>query len=123
MSGPRLPRTAEPPPGLPVKFSGRQDSAPLSRTYVFGYPAELPYSGLYLDYCAGPVVASGGSAATPCRMTAGDSGGPWLAGFSPRSGSGQVVAVSTYKVSGSPRVLYGAVLGPQARALYERAVS
>jgi hypothetical protein len=26
-------------------------------------------------------------------------------------------------VSGSPRVLYGAVLGPQARALYERAVS
>jgi V8-like Glu-specific endopeptidase len=123
VSGPWLPGTAEPPPGLPVKFSGRQDSAPLSRTYVFGYPAELPYSGLYLDYCAGPVVASGGSARTPCRMTAGDSGGPWLAGFSPRSGSGQVVAVSTYKVSGSPRVLYGAVLGPQARALYERAVS
>jgi V8-like Glu-specific endopeptidase len=113
----------EPPPGLPVRFSGRQDSAPLSRTYVFGYPAELPYSGLYLDYCAGPVIASGGSGRTPCGMTAGDSGGPWLAGFSPRSGSGQVVAVSTYKVSGSPRVLYGAVLGPQARALYERAVS
>ena len=60
---------------------------------------------------------------TPCGMTAGDSGGPWLAGFSPRSGSGQVGAVSTYKVSGSPRALYGAVLGPQARALYERAVS
>ena len=114
---------AQPPPGLPVKFSGRQDSAPVSRTYVFGYPAELPYGGLYLDYCAGPVVASGGSAATPCRMTAGDSGGPWLAGFSPRSGTGEVVAVSTYKVSGSPRALYGAVLGPQARALYERAVS
>ncbi len=51
-------------------------------------------------------------------MTAGDSGGPWLAGFSPRPGSGQVVAVSTYKVSGDLRVLYGAVLGPQARALY-----
>jgi V8-like Glu-specific endopeptidase len=114
---------AQPPPGLPVKFAGRQDSAPLSRAYVFGYPAELPYSGLYLDYCAGPVVASGGSVRTPCGMTAGDSGGPWLAGFSPRSGSGQVVAVSTYKVSGSPRALYGAVLGPQARALYERAVS
>ena len=123
VSGPWLPGTAEPPPGLPVKFAGRQDAAPLSRTYVFGYPAELPYSGLYLDYCAGPVVASGGSVRTPCGMTAGDSGGPWLAGFSPRSGSGQVVAVSTYKVSGSPRALYGAVLGPQARALYERAVS
>jgi V8-like Glu-specific endopeptidase len=123
VSGPWLSGTAEPPPGLPVKFAVRQDSAPLRRTYVFGYPAELPYSGLYLDYCAGPVAASGGSVRTPCGMTAGDSGGPWLAGFSPRSGSGQVVAVSTYKVSGSPRALYGAVLGPQARALYERAVS
>jgi V8-like Glu-specific endopeptidase len=114
---------AQPPPGLPVKFAGRQDAAPLGRTYVFGYPAELPYSGLYLNYCAGSVVASGGSVRTPCGMTAGDSGGPWLAGYSPRSGSGQVVAVSTYKVSGNDRVLYGAVLGPQARALYERAVS
>jgi V8-like Glu-specific endopeptidase len=123
VSGPRVPGTAEPPPGLPVKFAVRQDSSPPRRTYVFGYPAELPYSGLDLDYCAGPVVASGGSVATPCGMTAGDSGGPWLAGFSPGSGSGQVVAVSTYKLSGSPRALYGAVLGPQARALYERAVS
>ena len=114
---------AQPPPGLPVKFAGRQDAASLGRTYVFGYPAELPYSGLDLNYCAGSVVASGGSAATPCGMTAGDSGGPWLDGFSPRSGSGQVVAVSTYKVSGNAQVLYGAVLGPQARALYERAVS
>jgi hypothetical protein len=108
---------------LPVKFAGRQGAAPLSRAYVFGYPAELPYSGLDLNYCAGSVVASGGSVRTQCGMTAGDSGGPWLAWFSPRSGSGQVVAVSTYKVSGTPRVLYGAVLGPQARALYGRAVS
>jgi V8-like Glu-specific endopeptidase len=123
VSGPRVPGTAQPPPGLPVTFAGRQDTAPLSRTYVFGYPAELPYSGLYLSYCAGPVGTSGGSVRTPCGMTAGDSGGPWLAGFSPRSGSGQVVAVSTYKMSGNLRVLYGAVLGPQARALYERAVS
>ena len=123
VSGPRAPGTAQPPPGLPVTFAGRQDTAPLSRTYVFGYPAELPYSGLYLSYCAGPVGTSGGSVRTPCDMTAGDSGGPWLAGFSPRSGSGQVVAVSTYKMSGNLRVLYGTVLGPQARALYERAVS
>jgi V8-like Glu-specific endopeptidase len=114
---------AQPPPGLPVKFAGRRDAAALGRRYVFGYPAELPYSGLYLNYCAGSAVASGGSVRTPCGMTAGDSGGPWLAGFSPRSGSGQVVAVSTYKVSGNHRVLYGAALGPQARALYERAVS
>ena len=55
-------------------------------------------------------------------MTAGDSGGPWLAGFGPRSGSGQVTAVTTYKMSGDLAVLYGAVLGPPARALYQRAV-
>jgi V8-like Glu-specific endopeptidase len=123
VSGPWVSGTAQPPPGLPVKFAGRQDAAPLNRTYVFGYPAEVPYSGLDLNYCAGSVVASGGSVRTPCGMTAGDSGGPWLAGFSPSSGSGQLVAVSTYKLSGNRRVLYGAVLGPQARALYARAVS
>jgi V8-like Glu-specific endopeptidase len=117
------PGTAKPPPGLPVEFARSQDKAPLRRAYVFGYPAEQPYSGLYLDYCAGPVTASGGSVRTPCAMTAGDSGGPWLAGFSPRPGSGEVAAVSTYKVSDDLRVLYGAVLGPQARALFNQAVS
>jgi V8-like Glu-specific endopeptidase len=117
------PGTAKPPPGLPVEFARSQDKAPLRRTYVFGYPAEQPYSGLYLDYCAGPVAASGGSVRTPCAMTAGDSGGPWLAGFSPRPGSGEVAAVSTYKVSDDPRVLYGAVLGPRARSLFSQAVS
>ena len=109
------------PPGLPVEFTSRQDSAPLRRAFVFGYPAEPPYSGLNLSYCAGPSAASGGSVRTACGMTAGDSGGPWLAGFGPRSGT--VVAVSTYKVSGDLRVLYGAVLGPRARAIYEQAVS
>jgi V8-like Glu-specific endopeptidase len=113
---------AQPPPGLPVEFAGSQDAAPADRAYVFGYPSEPPYTGQYLSYCAGPVAASGGSVRTACGMTAGDSGGPWLAGFSPRSGAGPVVAVSTYKVSDNLRVLYGAVLGPQARALYERAV-
>jgi V8-like Glu-specific endopeptidase len=113
---------AQPPPGLPVEFMGSQDAAPANRAYVFGYPSELPYTGLYLSYCAGPVAASGGSVRTACGMTAGDSGGPWLAGFSPRAGAAPVVAVSTYKVSDNLRVLYGAVLGPQARALYERAV-
>jgi V8-like Glu-specific endopeptidase len=114
---------APPPPGLPVQFARSQEAAALGPAYVFGYPAQVPFSGLDLSYCAGPAAASGGSVRTPCGMTAGDSGGPWLAGLSPATGSGTVVAVSTYKVSGDPRVLYGAVLGPQARALYERAVS
>ena len=54
-------------------------------------------------------------------MTAGDSGGPWLTGFSPRAGAGTVTAVTAYKLSGNLRTLYGTVLGPAARALYLRA--
>ena len=114
---------AVPPPGLPVQFSAGQPGVAAGPGYVFGYPAEPPYTGLYPSYCAGPVAASGGSAHTACVMTAGDSGGPWLAGFSPRSGTGRVFAVSTYKLSSDLRVLYGAVLGPQARVAYQRAVS
>ncbi|HEY6493218.1 MAG TPA: serine protease [Trebonia sp.] len=113
---------ARPPTGLPVEFTDNQDAVPTGRAYVFGYPAEAPYDGLALDYCAGPVTASGGSLRTPCAMTAGDSGGPWLAGFDPRSGAGTVAAVCTYKVTDNLRVLYGAVLGPQARDEYQRAV-
>jgi hypothetical protein len=54
-------------------------------------------------------------------MTAGDSGGPWFAGFRPRSGNGTVVAVSTYKLRGDMSVLYSAVLGPGARSVYRQA--
>lgn len=113
---------AKPPPGLPVEFANSQDTAALTRSYVFGYPAEPPYTGLYPAFCAGRVTGWGGSVRMPCGMTAGDSGGPWLAGFRPRAGSGLVTAVTTYKMSGDLAVLYGAVLGPQARALYQRAV-
>ena len=54
-------------------------------------------------------------------MTAGDSGGPWLTGFSPQTGTGTITAVTAYKLSGDLRTLYGTVLGPVARALYLRA--
>jgi V8-like Glu-specific endopeptidase len=114
---------AKPPHGLSVEFAASRDTAALTRSYVFGYPAEPPYTGLYPAFCAGRVTASGRSVRMACGMTAGDSGGPWLAGFRPRRGSGQVTAVTTYKMSGDLAVLYGAVLGPQARALYQRALS
>ena len=116
------PGAVKPPPGLSVEFASSQDMAALTRSYVFGYPAEPPYTGLYPAFCAGRVTASGDQVEMPCGMTAGDSGGPWLAGFRPRPGSGQVTAVTTYKLSGDLAVLYGAVLGPQARALYQRAL-
>ena len=111
------------PPGLPISFAASQRTVPTTRAYVFGYPSLPPFTGLYPNYCAGPVAATDGSLRTSCGMTAGDSGGPWLAGFSPLSGSGKIVAVSTYKVSSNLNVLYGAVLGPQAHTLYARAVS
>ncbi|HVT68531.1 MAG TPA: trypsin-like peptidase domain-containing protein, partial [Trebonia sp.] len=116
-------RAARLPHGFPLRFAAQQNAGAPAQAYVFGYPAEPPYSGLYADFCAGPAAAAGGSVRTACSMTAGDSGGPWLAGFSPRSGAGQVFAVTTYKLSTSTRELYGAVLGPRARALYDRAVS
>jgi V8-like Glu-specific endopeptidase len=114
-------RGASAPAGLPVRFDASQTVAAASPAYVFGYPALPPYSGLYANYCAGPAAASAtrpGSVRTSCTMTAGDSGGPWLAGFSPRAGTGAVTAVTAYKLSGNPRTLYGTVLGPSARALY-----
>ena len=118
------PKPASLPPGLPLQFADTQDAAGLAgRGYVFGYPAEPPFTGLYPNYCAGTGTASGGSVRLPCAMTAGDSGGPWLTGFSPRAGSGTVYAVSAYKLSGNLTVLYGAVLGPQARAVYQRAAA
>ena len=113
---------ASAPAGLPIRFAASQTAAaPPGVAYVFGYPALAPFSGLYANYCAGSAVASAtrpGSAATSCAMTAGDSGGPWLAGFSPQAGTGTITAVTAYKLSGNRRTLYGTVLGPSARALY-----
>ena len=117
-------RGASAPAGLPIRFDASQTVAAPSPAYVFGYPALPPYSGLYANYCAGRAAASAtrpGSVRTPCTMTAGDSGGPWLAGFSPQAGTGTITAVTAYKLSGNLRTLYGTVLGPSARALYLRA--
>ncbi len=140
-------RVASPPAGLPITFARSQTAAALPRTYVFGYPALPPFSGLYANYCAGASLvartgADRGAAATACSMTAGDSGGPGLAPVNPRRGpaaghgaansaansaanraanSAAIAAVTAYKLSGSTRTLYGTVLGPSARALYRAA--
>lgn len=94
-------------------------------TYVFGYPSEPPYSGMYPNFCAGAArpAAKDGAIALRCAMTAGDSGGPWFSAFSPRRGTGTIVAVTTYKLNGDASPLYGTLLGPEARALYDQAVA
>jgi V8-like Glu-specific endopeptidase len=112
---------ASAPAGLPIRFAAAQTAVPPGRAYVFGYPALPPFTGLYANYCAGRAVASAarpGSLRIACLMTAGDSGGPWLAGFRPGAGTGTVTAVTAYKLSGDRRMLYGTVLGPSARTLY-----
>jgi V8-like Glu-specific endopeptidase len=114
------------PAGLPIRFAASQTAAEQAQAYVFGYPALPPYTGLYLNYCAGTAASSAarlGSLETGCAMTAGDSGGPWLTGFSPQTGAGTISAVTAYKLSGDLRTLYGTVLGPDARALYLKASS
>jgi V8-like Glu-specific endopeptidase len=119
-------RAAKAPGGLPIGFAASQTAAQSARAYVFGYPALAPYTGLYSDYCAGPSASSAdrpGSVRISCAMTAGDSGGPWLTGFSPQTGAGTITAVTAYKLSGDLQTLYGTVLGPSARALYLKATA
>jgi hypothetical protein len=123
------------PAGLPVAFAAHPATVRLASAYVFGYPAEPPFSGEYPNYCAGQVRVAAtrdgnrernrvaASTRIRCGMTAGDSGGPWLARFRPRPGTGVVIGVTTFKLSTDLRVLYGTVLGPSARRLYTEAVT
>lgn len=54
----------------------------------FGWPAEPPFGGKYLNICAASYAYSDGNFASPqpvgigCDMTGGSSGGPWIVGFS-----------------------------------------
>jgi V8-like Glu-specific endopeptidase len=111
------------PAGQPIAFGDALGTA--TPTYVFGYPSEPPFTGLYPNYCAGSTLSAqmDGTTSLRCVMTAGDSGGPWLTGFDPRTGTGTVVAVTTFKYDGDSSVLYGTALGPAARELYEEASS
>jgi len=108
--------------GLPVRFDANPKSV-----YVFGYPAEPPYTGDQLTSCDGPVTGDpsnpGGDIGVRCAMTAGDSGGPWLARYNPASGTGTVVGVSAFKYSENDTVLYGPLFGRTARELYREALT
>ena len=53
-----------------------------------------------------------------CTMTPGSSGGPWLTGFSARTGRGTLVSLTSFSYSDKPDVLWGPYLGATAKALY-----
>jgi len=106
--------------GQNIAFGG-----PSAHAYAFGYPAEPPYDGTVLYYCRGrtkpdPYHASK-DAGLRCGLNAGSSGGPWLSGFDPATGTGTITSISSFKYETDAATLYGPHLGPVAKALFDRA--
>jgi V8-like Glu-specific endopeptidase len=99
------------------------------QVYGFGYPTSGRYDGERLVYCSGrphPDSHAGPAARTSgqglrCDMTQGSSGGPWLAGFDTRRGTGTITSVSSFKYADDPGTMYGPYFGGAVRALYDRA--
>ncbi|RBQ14408.1 hypothetical protein DP939_40570 [Spongiactinospora rosea] len=104
-----------------IAFNVRRGGA----AHIFGFPADPPYDGRRLVYCAGrPRPDPHGQThdqGLPCDMTAGASGGPWLAGFDARTGRGTLTSVSSFKYTDDETVMYGPYLGAAAKDLYARA--
>ncbi|MFD0659160.1 trypsin-like serine peptidase [Thermocatellispora tengchongensis] len=96
-----------------------------AQTYGFGFPAEPPYDGERLYYCAGRPRPDpyGGTEdqGLGCKLTAGASGGPWLTGFDPRTGHGTITSVSSFKYLDDPNTMYGPTFGPSTRELFATA--
>ncbi|MDA0637945.1 hypothetical protein OUY22_31435 [Nonomuraea sp. MCN248] len=88
----------------------------------FGYPADPPYDGRHLVYCAGRLRADPygdtHDQGLGCDMTAGASGGPWLSRFDSAAGRGTITSLSSFKYSDDRRTMYGPLLGEAARKLY-----
>jgi hypothetical protein len=94
-------------------------------TYAFGFPADPPYTGRDLMYCAGPLRDDPNrrtrGQGLRCDLTAGASGGPWLTGFDPVSGTGTITSVSSFKYSNDPHTMYGPYFDDTVRRLYATA--
>ncbi|MEW9532331.1 serine protease [Microbispora sp. NPDC049125] len=95
------------------------------RTYGFGFPADPPYDGERLLYCAGTPHGDPqrqtGDQGLRCDLTAGASGGPWLSGFDPATGRGTLVSVSSFKYSNDHGTMYGPYFGPAVKDLFRTA--
>ncbi|WP_055481681.1 trypsin-like serine peptidase [Sphaerimonospora mesophila] len=107
--------------GQEIGFNARRGL----RTYGFGFPADPPYNGEHLLYCAGVVHADPQGQTRDqglrCDLTAGASGGPWLSGFDPATGRGRLTSVSSFKYSNDHRTMYGPYFGAAARDLFQSA--
>jgi V8-like Glu-specific endopeptidase len=73
---------------------GFQTGLPVQQAWIdFGWPAESPFGGKYLQICASSYAYSDGNFAAPqpvgigCDQTGGSSGGPWIKDFSYAAGA------------------------------------
>ncbi|WP_327584702.1 trypsin-like serine protease [Nonomuraea sp. NBC_00507] len=95
------------------------------QAFGFGYPADPPYNGGQLVYCAGRLRddphGQTRDQGLGCDMTAGSSGGPWMTGFDADTGKGTITSLSSFKYSDDPRTMYGPYLGEAAKTLFDTA--
>ncbi|MEV0391180.1 hypothetical protein [Nonomuraea sp. NPDC050643] len=95
------------------------------QAFGFGYPADPPYDGDHLVYCAGRLkddpYGQTRDQGLGCDMTAGSSGGPWMTRFDPATGKGVIMSLSSFKYSDDRRTMYGPYFGDAARALFNTA--
>nr|WP_246610782.1 hypothetical protein [Nonomuraea rhizosphaerae] len=95
------------------------------QAFGFGFPADPPYDGEHLVYCAGRLredpYKQTRDQGLSCDMTAGSSGGPWLSGFDPATGTGRITSLSSFKYSDDQRTMYGPYFGESARTLFNTA--
>ncbi|MEO3802936.1 trypsin-like serine protease [Nonomuraea sp. B1E8] len=95
------------------------------QAFGFGYPADPPYNGGHLVYCAGRLRDDPHKQTRDqglgCAMTAGSSGGPWMTTFNAATGRGTITSLSSFKYSDDQRTMYGPYLGDAAKALYTMA--
>lgn len=92
----------------------------------FGYPANEPFSGDSLFYCAAvarPNTTNPGSVGLTidCDMNQGSSGGPWFSNFSPTSGGTVISVNSTLEVGLGGQILNGPAFGSSIKVVYEAA--
>jgi trypsin-like peptidase len=107
-----------------LRFGASAPGGRPDRLVALGYPVAAPFDGRRLQYCAGDVTVAAGPKAnagdfvlSPCRLTQGSSGGPWLAGFDRRAGGGTLVAVTSV---GAPGTVLGRPFPAAARKVFRR---
>ncbi|MCF6474232.1 trypsin-like serine protease [Nonomuraea sp. MG754425] len=92
------------------------------QAFGFGYPADPPYDGNHLVYCAGRLKKDPYNQTKDqglgCDMTAGSSGGPWLTRFDTVTGKGTITSLSSFKYSDDRRTMYGPYFGDAVKDIF-----